>query len=187
MALNLGGIDKVLLDKISKLPTFALVALAIVFISSATGIATLSVSTTTTSVNLAAEDFVLDADSAVANATISKSPAGASANGQSQGTAEEATPQSTGLASLNTDLTSDNFIYKFDITESGTDTWPDTRVYQIEVFLDGQLADTLYLENSTAVSTVEGVTVSVDLGDGDPSGDGDLPDAITVKVLKLVD
>ena len=59
MALNLGGIDKVLLDKISKLPTFALVALAIVFISSATGVATLSVSTTTTSVNLDIHAFGL--------------------------------------------------------------------------------------------------------------------------------
>ena len=176
-----------LLDKISKLPTFALVALAVVFVSSATGVATLSVSTTTTSVNLAAEDFVVDADSSVANAGISKSSSSASANGQSQGAAEEATPQSGGLASLNTDLTADNFVYKFDITESGTDTWPDTRVYQVEVFLDGVLSDTLYFDNATAESTIEGVSVSVDLGDGSPTGDGDLPDAITVKVLKLVD
>lgn len=176
-----------LLDRISKLPTFALVALAIVFISSATGVATLSVSTTTTSVNLAAEDFVVDADSAVANATISKSSSGASENGQTQGASEEATPQSTGLAPLNTDLTLDNFVYQFDITESGIDTWGSTRVYQVEVYLDGALNDTLFFDNSTAVSTVEGVTVSIDLGDGDPSGDGDLPDAITVKVLKLVD
>jgi len=175
-----------LLDRISKLPTFALVALAIVFISSATGVATLSVSTTTTSVNLAAEDFVVDADSSVANATISKSSANVSANGQTQGTAEEATPQSTGLASLNTDLTLDNFIYRFDIIESGIDTWTATRLYEVEVYLDGVLSDTLYFDNSTAESTVEGVTISIDLGDGDPAGDGDLPDAITIKVLKLV-
>ena len=100
--------------------------------------------------------------------------------GQARASAVDAATNVTATI-VNGALTKDNFTYQFEVKESGIATWGNAREYRIEVFGDGALIATLYINNSTAdVSNVEGVTAKVDLGSG-PT----LPDAMTVTVLKI--
>ena len=82
---------------------------------------------------------------------------------------------------VNGALSATHFIYQFEVKESGVNTWPATREYRIEVFVDSVLTETLYINNSSAdASNVEGVTARVTLGAG-PT----LADNLTVKVQKI--
>ena len=169
-----------LVEKLRALPIFVMVFMAFIVIISVAGVATLSVATTTTATSLTAESFVADSATTVENSGISKASAATSATGQTRGAAVDAGTNIAGTA-VNGTLIKDNFTYQLEVKESGANTWGSAREYRIEVFGDGALIATLYINNSSAdANNVEGVTVKVDLGSG-PT----LPDAMTVTVLKI--
>ncbi len=169
-----------LLEKLRSLPTIAVFGIAIAIISSATGVATLSVDVLSTTARLADETFDTDVATSVGNTGISKVSSSASATGQSQVAAIDAGSNIAGTV-VNGALSATHFIYQFEVKESGVNTWPATREYRIEVFVDSVLTETLYINNSSAdASNVEGVTARVTLGAG-PT----LADNLTVKVQKI--
>ena len=166
-------IGTVMLDKIRSLPLFVLMIFGFIIVASASGVATLTISTTTTQVDLSAENFLLDPDTNVSNTSISMSGAVVSANGDNQGSPVDA---DTALVTINTDLAVGDFVYQFTVEEIDVDSWNSTRSYRIEAFADGQSLGILYIDNGTDNATaIEGVTVRMSLGSG-------VPDSMTVKV-----
>ncbi|MEK7281324.1 MAG: hypothetical protein AAB037_03095 [Chloroflexota bacterium] len=164
--------------KIRSLPFFVLAILAGVLIASMAVVATLAVDNLGTKViRPGSEEFSLDADSTIVNTAISKAAATTAASG-------DTTPGSDatiGLVQINEALTADNWTYKFEVIESGVNTWGATRTYKVEVYADGVAQTTLYFNNATInAATVEGVTVKVDLGSGN------LPDTMSVVVTKVI-
>ena len=149
--------------------------LGIVLITSTAAVATLTVNTTTTTLTLTAEDWTADSATTVANTWLGK----ASATAAASGTSAPGTEAAAGLPTVNTALTADNWLYQFDVKEASAAGWSSTAQYKIEVFTDGTLAATVYLQNATADNaSVEGVTVKVDLGSGN------LPNGTDVKVTR---
>lgn len=164
---------RMMLDKIRNLPLFVLIIFGFIIVASASGVATLTISTTTTQVDLSAENFVLDPDTNVANTSISMSGLVVAANGDNQGSPVDA---DTGLVTVNTALDQGDFVYQFTVQEVANASWDSARRYRIETFADGLSLGTLYIDNSTDnAASIEGVTVRMSLGSG-------VPDSMTVKV-----
>lgn len=162
-----------LLDKIRSLPLFVLIIFGFIIVASASGVATLTISTTTTQIDLSAENFVLDPDTSVSNTSLSMSGVVVAANGDNQASPIDA---DTALVTLNTALSAGEFVYQFTLQEIAVASWDTSRQYRIETFADGLSLGILYLDNSTDnASSIEGVTVRVGLGNG-------VPDSMTVKV-----
>ena len=159
-------------------PIPLLIGLLLIIIVSASAVATLTVTTTTTSVSLSAENLQADADTTVDNKSVLMASAASTATGQDAGSAVEAT---TALATVNSTISADDWIYQLEVKESGISTWGATRLIQIDLFTDGTLVDSLFVKNATADGTVEGVTARFSLGTGD------LPDGITVKTTEITD
>ena len=169
---------KVLLEKLRSLPAFVLGLIGFVIVVSASGVATLTVTTTDTLVDFSAENFILDPDTAVENSNITKAASTQAANGNLISSPVDAT---TGLATVNTALTQDDFVYRFEVKEQLVDSWSSTRAYAIEAFGDGVPIGTLYVDNGTDNATaVEGTTVLISLGSG-------IPDSITIKVQRTAE
>ena len=149
------------LKRLGALPVLGLGVIAALLIASAAAVATLSVTSTTTAITLESEALSTDSNTSVVNETIVKSAATATSNSTSSSPVEA----TTGLAEVRGALTADNWEYKFEVKESGVNTWPGTTNRTIEVYGDGSLIATLYVTNATAdISNVEGVTAKVDLG-----------------------
>ncbi|MDA0770419.1 MAG: hypothetical protein O2821_09370 [Chloroflexi bacterium] len=162
-----------ILDKIRSLPLFVLIIFGFVIVVSASGVATLTINTTTTQVDLSAENFVVDPDTNVSNTSISMSGLTVAANGDNQGSPVDV---DTALVTINTPLNPGDFVYQFTLQEIGIASWDVTRQYRIETFADGQSLGILYINNSTDnAAAIEGATVRVGLGTG-------VPDSMTVKV-----
>ena len=162
-----------MLDKLRSLPLFVLIIFGFIVVASASGVATLTISTTTTQVDLSAENFVLDPDTDVLNTSISMSGSVVAANGDNQGSPVDA---DTGLVTVNTALNQGDFVYQFTLQEILIASWDSARQYSIETFADGQSLGILYIDNSTDnAAAIEGVTVRMSLGTG-------VPDSMTVKV-----
>ena len=169
-----------LIEKLRSLPFFVLAFVGFIFIASAAGAAALTVNISTTAASLASESFITDLATVVENTNLGKASATIGATGQTQGTAVDADTDVANTV-VNGALTAQNFTYEFEVKESGVNTWGSAREYRIEVFTDGLLTNTLFINNSTPdVNNVEGVTVRIDLGTG-PT----LPDNMTVKVQKI--
>lgn len=166
------------LHRLGALPVFFLVMLAAMFIASAAAVATLTVSSTATSVVFQKETLSADSGVTVGAATISKASAAVSAAGTTSGAAVEAA--STGSPTINTAITSGNWTYEFTVTEPAVNTWSSTTMaYKVEVWTDGTAQSPLYFKSATAEATaVETITVKYDLGSSN------LPDSVTVKALK---
>ena len=165
--------SSIVLKRLGALPVFGLGVIAALLIASAAAVATLSVSSTSTALTLESEALSTDSNTSVVNETIVKSAATATSNSTS-GTPVEAT---TGLAEVRGALTADNWEYKFEVKESGNNTWPAATNRTIEVYGDGSLIATMYVTNGTAdAANIEGVTAKVDLGTSS------IADNISVKV-----
>ncbi len=163
------------MEKIRNLPAFALALIGFIIIVSASGVATLTVTTTNTLVDFSAENFILDPDTAVENSFITKAPSTQAAVGDVSGSPVDAT---IGLTGVNTALTQDDFVYQFEVKEQLVDSWSGTRAYAIDAFGDGVPIGTLYVDNNTSNgAAIEGVTVRLSLGAG-------IPDSITIKVQR---
>lgn len=164
-----------LLEKLRSLPIFVLGVFGFIIVASASGVATLTITSTDTLVDFSAENFILDPDTTVENSIITKAASTLAANGDSQASPIEAT---TALDTVNTALTQDNFVYQLEIKEKLVASWGATRGYSIDVFGDGVQLGTLYIDNSIDnAAAVEGVTAQIDLGTG-------IPDSVTVKVQR---
>lgn len=162
-----------MLDKIRSLPLFVLVVFGFIVVASASGVATLTISTTTTQLDLSAENFVLDPDTNVSNTSISMSGVVVAANGDNQGSPIDA---DTGLVTINTALSPGDFVYQFTLEEIAVGSWDIARRYKIETFADGASLGILYIDNSTVnAAAIEGATVRMGLGAG-------VPNSMTVKV-----
>lgn len=162
-----------MLDKIRSLPLFVLIIFGFVIVASASGVATLTISTTTTQVDLSAENFVLDPDTNVSNTSISMSGLVVAANGDNQGSPVDPDP---GLVTINTALNPGDFVYQFALQEVAIASWDNARRYRIETFGDGQSLGILYIDNGTDnAAAIEGATIRVGLGSG-------VPNSMTVKV-----
>ena len=162
-----------MLDKIRSLPLFVLIIFGFVIVASASGVATLTISTTTTQIDLSAENFVLDPDTSVSNTSLSMSGVIVSAIGDVQASPVDA---DTGLVTINTDLSAGEFVYQFTLEEISVAAWDTARKYRIEAFADGLSLGILYIDNNTSNATsIEGVTVRMGLGAG-------VPNSMTVKV-----
>lgn len=121
-------------------------------------------------IDLAFNIFVEDTDTTVATTTatgIVVIPSNASAAGTSAPGVEPA----ASFGAVNNTLNADNYGYKFDVKESGIDTWSVGEDLRIEVYGyltssdTSLLLTTLYTDQATAeAGDVEGVTVTVDLG-----------------------
>ena len=167
-----------LLEKLRSLPAFVLGIIGFIIVVSASGIATLTVTTTDTLVDFSAENFILDPDTVVENSVITKAPSDQVADGDVSGLPVDAT---IGLTTVNTALTQDDFIYQFEVKEQLVGSWSNTRAYAIEAFGDGVPIGTLYVDNGTDNATaIEGVTVQLSLGAG-------IPDSITIKVQRTTE
>ena len=167
-----------LLDKLRSLPAFVLGLIGFIIVVSASGVATLTVSTTDTIVNFSAENFILDPDTAVGNSNITKAPSSLIAIGDLITAPVEST---TALAAVNTALTQDDYVYQFEVREQLVGSWSNTRVYSIEAFGDGLPIGTLYIDNGTDnAGAIEGAIVQLSLGAG-------IPDSITIKVQRTAE
>ena len=167
-----------LLEKLRSLPAFVLGIIGFIIVVSASGIATLTVTTTDTLVDFSAENFILDPDTVVENSVITKAPSDQVADGDVSGSPVDAT---IGLTTVNTALTQDDFVYQFEVKEQLVGSWSNTRAYAIEAFGDGVPIGTLYVDNGTDNATaIEGVTVQLSLGAG-------IPDSITIKVQRTTE
>ena len=167
-----------LLEKLRSLPAFVLGIIGFIIVVSASGIATLTVTTTDTLVDFSAENFILDPDTVVENSVITKAPSDQVADGDVSGSPVDAT---IGLTTVNTALTQDDFIYQFEVKEQLVGSWSNTRAYAIEAFGDGVPIGTLYVDNGIDNATaIEGVTVRLSLGAG-------IPDSITIKVQRTTE
>lgn len=159
-----------LVEKLRSLPVFVLGLLGFAIIASASGVATLSVTTTQSAIDLSAENFVLDVDVAVQNSGLTMASSSAS-----QVSGVDAT---VGLVDINTALTADNFVYQFELQEAASGSWDANREYTIEIFGDGSLLGSLVLNNTSAdAGSVEGATVQFDLGSA-----SSIPDTVTINV-----
>ena len=122
-------------------------------------------------IDLAFNSFIEDADTTVATSTTIRiiiissdaTAAGTSAPGPE--------PVSGTFTAVNNTLNADNYAYKFDVKETGNDTWSVGEDMRIEVYgyLTGTDTSTLIttlFSNQDAAETglVEGVAVTVDLG-----------------------
>ena len=162
-----------MLDRIRNLPIFVLIIFGFIIVASTSGVATLTISTTTTQVDLSAENFVLDPDTDVADTSISMSGVVVAANGDNQGSPVD---PDTGLVIVNTALSAGDFVYQFTLQEIAIASWNSARRYRIETFADGLSLGILYIANSTDnAASIEGVTVRMGLGSG-------VPNSMTVKV-----
>lgn len=162
-----------MLDKLRNLPLFVLIIFGFIIVASASGVATLTISTTTTEINLSAENFILDPDTLVSNTSISMSGLTVAASGDNQASPIDA---DTGMVTINTDLSPGDFVYQFTLEEVAADSWDNLRKYRVETFADGQTLGILYIDNNSVNATaVEGVTVRMSLGSG-------VPNSMTVKV-----
>lgn len=164
-----------LVERLQNLPVLLIGLLAIVIIASASGVATLTITTTDTLVDFSAENFVLDPDTTVGKSIITKASSNQAANGDNPASPIDAT---VGLVTVNTALSQDDFVYEFDVTEKLVDSWDSAREYNIEIFGDGLPLGNLYINNNSDNSgAIEGATIQVSLGSG-------IPDSITVKVQR---
>lgn len=164
-----------MLEKIRNLPAYMLGLIGFIIVVSASGVATLTVTTTDTIVDFSAENFILDPDTAVENSLITKAPSTQGAVGDLSGSPVEST---SGLTGVNTALTQDDFVYQFEVKEQLVDSWSNTRAYSIEAFGDGIPIGKLYVDNGTDnAGSIEGVTVQLSLGAG-------IPDSITIKIQR---
>ena len=164
-----------LLDKLRSLPAFVLGLIGFIIVVSASGVATLTVTTTDTIVDFSAENFILDPDTAVGNSNITKAPSDLPAIGDLTTSPVEST---TALAAFNTALRQDDFVYQFEVREQLVGSWSNTRAYSIEAFGDGVPIGTLYVDNGTDnAGAIEGAIVQLSLGAG-------IPDSITIKVQR---
>lgn len=159
-----------IVEKLRSLPVFVLGILGFAIIASASGVATLTVTTTQSSVDLSAENFVLDVDVLVENSAITMASSNEAASSDVDAT--------TGLVDVNTVLSADNFVYQFEVKEAAVGSWDANREYTIEVFGDGSSLGSVVLNNSTPdVGAVEGAIVRFDLGSA-----SSIPDTITVNI-----
>ncbi len=164
-----------LLEKLRSLPAFVLGLIGFIIVVSASGVATLTVTTTDTLVDFSAENFILDPDTAVENSFITKAPSNQAAVGDISGSPVDVT---TGLTTVNSALTQDDFVYQFEVKEQLIGSWSNTRAYAIEAFGDGVPIGKLYVDNNTDnAAAIEGATVQLSLGAG-------IPDSITIKVQR---
>ncbi len=167
-----------LLERLRTLPAYVLGIIGFIIVVSASGVATLTVTTTDTLVDFSTENFILDPDTAVENSVITKAPSDLAAAGDLVSSPVDA---AVGLGTVNTALTQDDFVYRFEVKEQLVDSWSSTRAYAIEAFGDGVPIGKLYVDNGADnPTTVEGVTVQLSLGAG-------IPDSITIKVQRTAE
>ena len=120
----------------------------------------------TEQVDLSVNTFVDDADVTLANNDIIIITAAATAWGDSA-PGQEA---DNTLPAVNNDLNLDYYAYTFELKESGATAWQSGENFRIRVYgYDASgpttaLLANLYTQQGTADGTVEGVTVTVDLG-----------------------
>ena len=120
----------------------------------------------TEQVDLSVNTFVDDADVTLANNDIIIITAAATASGDNP-LGQEADDT---LPAVNNDLNLDYYAYTFELKESGATAWQSGENFRIRVYgYDASgpttaLLATLYTQQGTADGTVEGVTVTVDLG-----------------------
>ena len=163
------------MERIRNLPVFVLGIIGFIIVASASGVATLTITTTDTLVDFSAENFILDPDTDVGNTIITKAPSAQSANGDNSASPVDVT---AGLVTINTSLSQDDFVYQFEVTENLVDSWDNVREYTIVAFGDGQPIGTLYINNNNDnAGAIEGATVQLSLGSG-------IPDSITIKVQR---
>lgn len=163
-------------NRIRQMPVIALLALAALLLLPAAAVATLTVGSVTSTVNLGNEEFVADPDVSVANKLLTK----ASANAAAAGDSSPGTDATIGLVEIREALTADNWVYQFEAKEAAIGSWGATRTYKVDVYADGVAQTALYFTNATAdAANVEGVTVKVDLGGAN------LPDTLSIKITKV--
>ena len=118
-------------------------------------------------IRLGVNTFITDPDTTIQNSdvTIVTSSAGASA-GEPGVEADVAT-----FPAVNNVLTAGNYAYTVEVIESGIDTWTAGEDHRIRVYGHNNtgpavtLLATLYFQQASAnATTVEGVTVTVDIG-----------------------
>lgn len=153
-------------------PFLLLAGLAIAILASVSAVATLAVSTTTTSVVFNEQQLQNDAGVSQTAATITKASATVSSNTSAGGELEV----TNALPVARTAITANDWVYQVVVQEASANSWNASNVYKVEVYGDGALKGTVYIKNVTDAAAVEGATVQVSLGSGA------LPDKISVKV-----
>ena len=122
-------------------------------------------------IDLAFNVFVDDTDTTVATSTASGIVVIASDTTAAGTSAPGVEPASGTFTAVNNTLNADNYGYKFDVKESGNDTWSVGEDMRIEVYGYLTSSDTSLLlttlysdQNSAEAGAIEGVAVTVDLG-----------------------
>ena len=128
--------------------------------------------TTVTSTNLGTSNIKLATESFTDDPDVSITAVGVLKSGANAGAAGTSAPGIEGddtLPGVNNALTKNNYAYRFEMKESAPTVWQLGENFKIEVYGDNgvtaALLATLYTQQTTVDdATVEGVTVTVDLG-----------------------
>lgn len=142
----------------------------------------ITVTTSTRSMQLTEETISSDADSTITLQGVEKAVTTAAAAGDTSPGVEAVI---TTFPSVNNAITEGNWVYKFQVAESGVASWPAARQYKVFVYkktgTDWVLATTLYFQNATSDAvTTEGVVVKVDVGSASV-----VPDGFSVQLEKV--
>ena len=168
------------MNKLLKMPVLLLILGGVIMFASAAGVATLSVSTISTSASLTNEALASDATVSVTNAALSQTGSIISAAGTSSSASVEAT---TGLATTTPGMSANYWLYQAEVKEAAASSWGSAACYKAEVFADGAIVGTTYFKNSTVDNAnVEGVTVKVGLA---ASNSSSVPGNLTTKVTAI--
>ncbi len=121
---------------------------------------------------LAYETFSDDADVVVASKRIFKQRSNAAAAGESAPGVEA----SSALPQVNNALQKNKWAYEFEVKEAAANSFQSGENFKIEVYMDdgttNDLLATLYMKQDTVDDgNVEGVTVTVNTGEGKVVGD----------------
>ena len=140
--------------------------------------------TTVTSSSLGTGSIKLGNEGFTSDATVTLNGLGAQLGTTTAGALGGASPgeeATTPLGPVNNSLTAGNYVYKFEVKETLSGDWTGSpnEIYRIEVYGDNVLLTTLFTTQSTAVGTVEGVVVTVDVGSSTT-----IPDEFDVIVTK---
>jgi hypothetical protein len=133
-------------------------------LASAAAVATFSITTVSTAVQLTDEALTSDsANTSLGNSGLTQTSTSISAAGTAAGSATEATI--AGYATVSPGVSANRWVYTVDVYEAGNNTWSSSACYKVEVFGDGALMGTGYFKNATVVTgTVEGIVFKVDAG-----------------------
>lgn len=168
------------MNKLLKMPVLFLVLGGVIMLASAAGVATLSVSTISTSASLTNEALAADASVSVTNVALSQTGSLITAAGDSSSASVEAT---TSLPNITPGISANYWLYMAEVKEAAASSWGAATCYKAEVFADGAIVGTTYFKNATVDnSNVEGVTVKVGLA---ASNSSSVPGNLTTKVTAI--